>query len=93
MIVIDSTPDTLSNYLDLAYLKWLISQPDTPQWVTADEVEKVMNDYVQNLKEECDPKIIESNRRELLALMESKHLFVLKDASKLISNLSETLMN
>jgi len=93
MIVVESTPDTLSNYLDLSYLKWLVSQPTTPQWITIDEIEKAMDDYIQNLKKECDPEIIEAKRKELLALTESKHLFILKDAGKLISDLSEALMS
>ncbi|MDP3900211.1 MAG: hypothetical protein Q8Q23_03975 [bacterium] len=85
-------PDTLSNYLDLAYLRWYAKQPDAPMWVTVDEVEIAMQNYAQSLREEHDAKTIESHRAELFALMESKHLLDLYDVDKLFVELADAIL-
>jgi len=90
-LIIESVPDTLSNYLDLAYLRWYMQQQNAPQWVTVEAVDAAMQDYIQSLKNEGDVKILEARRYELLALMESKHLFVLPDTNKCIAELAAVI--
>lgn len=91
-IIIESIPDTLSNYFDLVYLQWYVQQPDAPQWVTVDEVESTMQAYVQSLKDEHDARTLESHRHELLALMESKHLLALQDTDKFLADLATIIL-
>lgn len=90
--IVESLPDTLSNYFDLAYLRWYVQQPDAPQWVTVDDVEAAMQACVQSLKDEHDAKTLESHRHELLALMESKHLFTLDGTDKLLAELAAIIL-
>lgn len=88
---IDSVPDTLSNYLDLAYLRWLTELPDTPDWVSRAEVEMAMRDYLEHLKGMYDAEAISRLRQELVALMESKHLLALPQADQLLSGLASII--
>ena len=90
--IVESIPDTLSNYFDLAYLRWYVQQSDAPQWVTVDEVETAMQIYVQSLRDEHNAKTLESHRHELLALMESKHLLALQDADKFLAELATIIL-
>ena len=90
--LIESIPNTISNYFDLVYLRWYMQQADSPQWVTIKETEFAMQTYIQSLRREHDAEIIESNRRELLALMESKHLLALPDADKHLLELATIIL-
>lgn len=88
ILCIESTPDTLSNYLDLAYLCWLTELPDTPDWVRHSEVKEVMQAYLEYLRGVHDAETISRLRQELVALMESKHLLAIPDATRLLSELA-----
>ncbi len=88
IMVVESVPDTLSNYLDLAYLRWLTEQDNAPDWVNQQEVEATMHVYLKNLREVHDAAIITRYRQELIALMESKHLLALPDADQLLAELA-----
>lgn len=90
--IVESIPDTLSNYFDLAYLRWYIKRPDAPQWVTVEEVEAAMQAYIQSLKDEHDAKTLESHRHELFVLMESKHLLAIDDIDKLLAELAAIIL-
>lgn len=91
--VVESIPDTLSNYLDLAYLRWYITQPGSPQWVTEEEVDISMRSYIQSIKNEHDVQAIKFHRRELIALMESKHLLVaLENIDELLTELATIVL-
>ncbi len=85
---IESVPDTLSNYLDLAYLCWLTELPETPNWVGRQEVEEAMQAYLEYLRMVRDPETISRFQRELIALMESKHLLAIPDADRILSELA-----
>ncbi|MBI5117171.1 hypothetical protein HZA56_11910 [Candidatus Poribacteria bacterium] len=85
---IASIPDTLSNYLDLAYLCWLTELPDTPDWVRHAEAKEAMRTYLEYLRGVHDAETISRFRQELAALMESKHLLALPDAVCLLSELA-----
>lgn len=87
-LCVESVPDTLSNYLDFAYLCWLTELPDTPNWVRRAEVEEVMQAYLAYLKGVHDAETISRLRQELVALMESKHLLAIPDATRLLSELA-----
>ena len=88
IIVVESVPDTLSNYLDLAYLRWITEQDDAPDWVDRQEVEATMHMCLKNLQEVYDATTIAGYRQELIALMESKHLLALPDADRFLSELA-----
>ncbi len=90
-LILESVPDTLSNYFDLAYLRWYIQQPDVPQWVARDEVEEAMSAHLQNIRDEHDPRKVEMYRQELVAITESKHLFSLEDTDRLIGELAAAI--
>lgn len=91
IMVVESVPNTLSNYLDLAYLRWLTEQDDAPDWVNRQEVETTMHVYLKNLQEIHDAATIARYQQELIALMESKHLLVLPDADQLLAELSSII--
>lgn len=91
IMVVESVPNTLSNYLDLAYLRWLTEQDDAPDWVNQQEVETMMHVYLKNLQEMHDAATIARYQQELIALMESKHLLVLQDADQLLAELSSII--
>lgn len=92
VFIVESLPDTLSNYFDLAYLRWYVQQPESLQWVTVEDVDSAMQAYIQSLRDEHDTKTIESQRQELLALMESKHLIALHDVDKLLAELAANII-
>ncbi len=87
-LCIESVPDTLSGYLDLAYLCWLTELPDTPDWVRHEEVEGAMQAYLEYLSGVHDTETISRLRRELVALMESKHLLALPGVDRILSELA-----
>lgn len=91
IMVVESVPDTLSNYLDLAYLRWLMDQDGTPDWVDRQEVETTMHMYLKDLQEIHDAATIARYQQELIALMESKHLLVLPDTDQLLAELSSII--
>ncbi len=88
VMVVESVPDTLSNYLDLAYLHWLTDQDDTPDWVDRQEVETTMHVYLKNLREVHDAATITRYRQELIALIESKHLLALPGIDQFLTELT-----
>jgi hypothetical protein len=87
-IVVESIPDTLSNYLDLAYLLWLTKQKNAPDWVNRQDVEETMYKYLECLQEIHDVASVSRYRLELNYLMESKHLLALPDVDQLLTKLT-----
>lgn len=92
MLVVESVPDTLSNYLDLAYLQWYIEQPNILSWVTSEEVEADMRECLQRIREEHDTEVIASYRLELLVLLESKHLLSLRGREAILGELAAIIL-
>ena len=91
VMVVESVPNTLSNYLDLAYLRWLTEQIDAPDWVDLKEVEVTMHVYLKNLREVHDAATLTRYQQELIALIEFKHLLVLPDAGQLLAEFSSII--
>jgi hypothetical protein len=88
---VESIPDTISNYLDLAYLRWLTELPETPDWVDSEQVEEAMREYLDHLKVVHDAETISRFRRELIVLMESKHLLALPGVDQHLVQLNAIL--
>ena len=92
IIKIEYSPMTLSNYLDLWYLKELIpSSTQVANWVKKDEVDHEINQFIRKLREEYDPATLEDLRSELEHLVLAKHLLCLDNKDNVLKELSSIL--
>lgn len=87
MVVIQSLPETLSNYLDLVYLRERVKTSDTTHWVGIEEAETARKEFLDYLRNERNPKILKQLREELSALIESKHLLMLSNVDDILAEL------
>jgi uncharacterized protein YeaO (DUF488 family) len=83
---------TLSNYLDLWYLKELIpSSTQVANWVKKDEVDHEINQFIRKLREEYDPATLKDLRSELEHLVLAKHLLCPNNKDNVLKELSSIL--
>lgn len=92
VVLLENTPETLSNYLDLAYLHECIESFQLPHWVTPAETKKTMQSFLDSIRNENDPKRLELFKQELNALMESKHLLTITNINQLLSELARIIL-
>jgi len=92
VVLLESTPETLSNYLDLAYLHECIENSRLPQWVTPAETEEAMQSFLDSIRSEHDPERLDLFRQELIALTESKHLLAITNIDQLLSELARVIL-
>lgn len=92
MILVESAPETISNYLDLAYLSEHADDKDISGWITQEETQHAMQLFRDSLEKEHHPERLEQFRHELLSLMEFKHMLSLNNADQLLSELANILL-
>lgn len=92
VVLLESKPETLSNYLDLAYLCECIENSCLPQWVTLAETEEVMQSFLDSIRSEHDPERIDLFRQELIALIESKHFLAIANIEQILSELAQVIL-
>mgnify|MGYP000864531950 CR=1 FL=1 len=91
MIMAQRFPETLSNYLDLAYLREHIKQEDVAEWVDEEEMEATSRMFLKSISDEHDPRVLNQLRQELSALVESKHLLTLSSVDSILAELVSIL--
>lgn len=86
---IEYSPMTLSNYLDLWYLKELLSRsPEISHWVEREEIDHEIKQFTEKLVNEYDPATLENLRNELEHLILAKHLLYLESKDEILKGLS-----
>jgi len=92
IIKIDYSPTNLSNYLDLWYLKELISDSDkVAHWVKREEIDHEIDCFIKNLSGEYNSATLVNLRNELEHLVLAKHLLCLKNKNEILKELSAIL--
>ena len=91
MILVESVPETLSNYLDLRFFYAQLRQHSIPAWVTTEDVETSVQSFLNNIKKEKNMRHRELLRRELTNLIESKHLLALDGTDQILSELTHII--
>lgn len=92
IIHIEYSPMTISNYLDLWYLKELAaSSSEVMTWIKQEEIDNEINQFLKKLREEYDPKTLKGLRAELEHLVLAKHLLCLQYKDELLKELSKIL--
>lgn len=92
IVLVKSMPETLSNYLDLAYLREYIESSRLPHWVTLAETEETMQSFLDSIRSEHDPERLNLFRQELIALIESKHLLAVANVDQILSELARVIL-
>ena len=88
----ESFPSSVSNYLDLIYLKWyLTTQNNALGWVKLEELEKAKHGFLTYLQQESDGEILTGFKNELEHLLESKHLLSLPEYEQALLELVNIL--
>jgi hypothetical protein len=89
---VEYLPMTLSNYLDLWYLKELIfKSPELKRWVRTEEVDNEINQFLKKLRTEYNPETLRDLRHELEHLVLTKHLLCLDAKNEVLKELFEVL--
>ena len=91
MILVESGPETLSNYLDLRFFYAQLRQNNISQWVSKDAVERGIKSFMEGIKKEKNIRHRELLRQELVNLIESKHLLVLDDIDQILSEIAQII--
>ncbi len=87
-VIVESVPETLSTYLDLAFLLSLLEQPNPPDWVSRDEVERAMTEFRLFVKEQADEETARAYKQELATLAEAQHLLALPNVKGMLAELA-----
>lgn len=89
IIAIEYSPMTLSNYLDLWYLKeFVLNSPNASHWVNPDDVDCAIMQFIEKLHKEYDSATLERLRGELEHLVLAKHLLCLRNKNEILKELS-----
>ena len=91
MVLVESAPETLSNYLDLRFFYTQLRENNVPFWVTHDEVEKSIKLFMDSIKKEKNIHHLKLLRQELVNLVESKHLLALNGIDQILSDLIQII--
>ena len=76
----------------LSYLRECVEYSRLPQWVTLSETDAAMEHFMDSLRNEHDPERLTLLRQELIALIESKHLLVVTNAGRVLSDLAQVIL-
>ena len=87
-VIVESVPETLSAYLDLAFLRSLLEQPNPPNWVSRDEIEGTMTEFRLFVKGQADEETARAYKQELATLAEAQHLLALPNVKGMLAELA-----
>lgn len=94
MLVIESAPETVSNLLDLFFLRQELNESSFAQTYrsSVESVDEAINQALKELDSISEPEKLMALREELLHLIESKHLLSLQEIDTVLNRIGGSLL-